>query len=267
MADQPKRLCLKPGCPNRTTRDYCDECMKRKTTKPRTATTHKGGYDWTWAKLSKFCLSQEPLCRRCQEREYIKAADVSDHIIPLRYGGERLLRSNIQSLCRACNAIKAKIDEERFSGGASSAYPVWLPPPSCPVTLVLGPPGAGKTTYCAAHATQDDVIIELDECFTTVCGVHGHHADRIYLDTAIHYRNRLLSELQGREKGRGYFNLSTPLPAEQRWWIEKLRADPIVINPGIDVCLQRRPNRQDEVRSWFRRRELHSVDYQQGGWV
>jgi uncharacterized protein len=41
----------------------------------------------------------------------------------------------------------------------------YLPPtmPLCPVTVVVGPPAAGKSTYVASRATGSDVVIDLDD--------------------------------------------------------------------------------------------------------
>ena len=41
---------------------------------------------------------------------------------------------------------------------------------SMPVTLVCGPPAAGKTTYVPEHAKPGDVIIELDACIEAAGG-------------------------------------------------------------------------------------------------
>lgn len=49
----------------------------------------------------------------------IKASEVMDHIVPLRSGGARLLSTNLQGLCKACNTAKAH-EEQR---GIYREYP------------------------------------------------------------------------------------------------------------------------------------------------
>jgi 5-methylcytosine-specific restriction endonuclease McrA len=44
---------------------------------------------------------------RCAQRGERRRAAVTDHIVALREGGERLDPANFQSLCRGCNAAKA----------------------------------------------------------------------------------------------------------------------------------------------------------------
>ena len=60
------------------------------------------GYDWRWAKVSKYVRTNEPICRHCQNT----AATMVDHIVPLKQGGARLELNNLQPLCRSCHAIK-----------------------------------------------------------------------------------------------------------------------------------------------------------------
>ena len=60
------------------------------------------GYDWAWAKVSKYVRTNEPICRHCQNT----AATMVDHIVPLKQGGARLELNNLQPLCRSCHAIK-----------------------------------------------------------------------------------------------------------------------------------------------------------------
>jgi 5-methylcytosine-specific restriction protein A len=60
------------------------------------------GYDWAWAKVSKYVRTNEPICRHCKNA----AATMVDHIKPLKQGGARLELNNLQPLCHRCHAIK-----------------------------------------------------------------------------------------------------------------------------------------------------------------
>lgn len=76
------------------------------------------GYDQAWATYSKAWLARFPWCgmrqdgafhgehSRCVQRGLRVNARCTDHIIPLRSGGERLDPANHQSLCASCNIAK-----------------------------------------------------------------------------------------------------------------------------------------------------------------
>ena len=74
-------------------------------------TSNEQGYDWKWAKVSKLVRRQEPICRHCKD----KLAEMVDHIVPLRQGGERLALDNLQPLCNKCHGIKTEADKVKFN--------------------------------------------------------------------------------------------------------------------------------------------------------
>ena len=157
-----------------------------------------------------------------------------DHIIPHR-GDERLKWDidNLQTLHKRCHATKTILDDGGMTKGAAF-FPDWLPMPACKVVLVCGPPGAGKTTWAKAQATAQDVVIDLDDCFTEVCGIHGHDADRQHLSAAIRLRNAKLADLQNKRSGTAYFIASAPTETEREWWYGKLGATTKLITATTD---------------------------------
>jgi 5-methylcytosine-specific restriction protein A len=72
-------------------------------------TTHERGYGWQWQQLRQIVLNDEPLCRRCSSRNRVSGAVLVDHIVPLLDGGTHD-RSNLQSLCFDCHAVKTQAD-------------------------------------------------------------------------------------------------------------------------------------------------------------
>lgn len=185
----------------------------------------------------------------CQACGRLTTDGECDHIVPLSQGGTDDM-SNLQWLCREpCHMAKTALE-----GVGASNHPDWLPMPSCEVVLVTGPPGAGKTTYCRESAKEGDVIIDLDDCFTEVCGVHGHHAPEEYLDAAIRLRNYKLADLSRKADGMAYVIVSAPSDDEVRWWLAKLGARHRMLNPGMTTCMARiAPNRRHLVERWFDR--------------
>ncbi len=49
----------------------------------------------------------EPLCRICMQSDQVTAAQMVDHIKPVRLGGEFWDERNYQSLCNSCHAVKS----------------------------------------------------------------------------------------------------------------------------------------------------------------
>lgn len=64
----------------------------------------KRGYDRAWQKLRKSFLAANPLCLFCDQAGIIRAAEVVDHIEPIRIAPERRLDwANLRSLCKPCH--------------------------------------------------------------------------------------------------------------------------------------------------------------------
>jgi len=215
-------------------------------------TTTQRGYGWRWQKARLPFLSEHPLCMACQAQNIFTPAMVVDHIKPHK-GDETLMwdRTNWQSLCKLCHDLKTITEDGGLNSGAMT-HPEWLPKPACPVILVTGPSGAGKTTYCKTNAGPHDIIIDLDDCFTAVCGVHGHEADRAHLKQAIRYRNKMIASLITRMQGTAYLIVSSPSQKECAWWTAKLNAKHVLVDPGLAVCEQRVTGRRMEAaRDWY----------------
>jgi len=59
-----------------------------------------------WRKVREQQLIREPLCRECLEAGVVKAAEMVDHIQPIKQGGDKYAPSNLQSLCNKHHNIK-----------------------------------------------------------------------------------------------------------------------------------------------------------------
>jgi 5-methylcytosine-specific restriction enzyme A len=218
----------------------------------RPTSSTQRGYGSQWQRARKAYLQKHPLCRECEKEGRITVANVVDHIRP--HKGDMTLfwqQDNWQPLCKAHHDLKTVLEDGGLRSGAHT-HPEWLPTPACPVVFVSGPPGSGKTTYCRKHAGPNDTIIDLDECFRTVCGVHGHEADRAYLSEALRLRNRMIADLASKHTGRAFVIVSAPAHAEQAWWVDRLRADHVHLDPGQEVCLARvSASRRIRVVQWY----------------
>ena len=73
----------------------------------RTKRTTDSFYNSTrWRKLSKWYLSNNPICEMCDN----DLSRHSDHIIPWQDGGSKYLVDNLQALCLSCHAKKTSSD-------------------------------------------------------------------------------------------------------------------------------------------------------------
>lgn len=60
-----------------------------------------------WRKDRRMHLSENPLCVVCKASGIVAAATVSDHIQPVRQGGDPWDWSNRQGLCKTCHNQKS----------------------------------------------------------------------------------------------------------------------------------------------------------------
>jgi 5-methylcytosine-specific restriction protein A len=84
---------------------------KEKERTQREGSTSQRGYDGQWAKVSKYVRRNEPICRICKKA----LAEMVDHIIPLKQGGDRLALSNLQPLCNKCHNRKTIKDKTIYN--------------------------------------------------------------------------------------------------------------------------------------------------------
>ena len=59
-----------------------------------------------WRVLRAAVLRDGPLCVACQAKGLLVAATVVDHVVPLKDGGARFDRANLQPLCVSCHNRK-----------------------------------------------------------------------------------------------------------------------------------------------------------------
>ncbi len=202
-----------------------------------------------------------PFCAHCAARGIVKAAAQMDHILALALGGEDV-DSNIQGLCIPCHAIKTAMEDA--SGGAATNHPEWLRPASCHLTIVTGPPCAGKSTWVRDAAGPLDVVIDLDDIASRIDPSFARRWTGDLLNRSIRARNSLLGSLSTMPpRAAAWFVIGAPTAAERAWWHDKLKpADSVHLDPGKDVCMRRAQLRTHTQREGWEQQQIVAEWYQ-----
>lgn len=238
------------------------------------------GYDAAWRRLRADHLRRHPLCRMCLAAGLVndgrltpdgrinpvpaKRSPVVDHIVPIAQAPERRLdRSNLQTLCATHHDGAKQVEEQRRAGpdgrARGSAHPAWLRPARVPLTIVCGPPAAGKSRWVAERAGPGDLVLDLDVIAAELSGQPLRGWDRRWLAPALRRRNELLAELAG-EPGwpSAWLIVSEPKARWRQWWADTLRPrEIVVIEAPPDLCVAR--VQADRARAAVREREYRAI--------
>lgn len=217
---------------------------------------HGGGNNPAWRALRDTVLARDPICTLCG----LAPSTVAEHRIPKRLGGPDST-ANLRGTCKPCADRKTAREDGGF-GRVAAAMPSDVQPSGVPLTLVSGPPGAGKTAWVTARAAPGDVVIDLDAIRARLSGLPWYHAGPEWLVPALAERNRLLRQLARRRTGRAWFIVGAPRARQRRAWAARLGASAIVVLAvRVDTCLARLaadPRRPDPARfrdpvlAWWR---------------
>jgi 5-methylcytosine-specific restriction enzyme A len=218
-----------------------------------------------WKRVRAHQRRIEPLCRLCMLEGKVTPATVVDHVE--RHFGDpwKFWNGELQSVCRPCHEIKKKFFEARGYSKAVGAdgypvdanHPANLPrdafrrfgfgiphnirPAAIPVTLVCGPPAAGKSTWVNEHRQPGDTVISLDDCKQRVGG-RLWDTDRKILRRAMAYRDVMLRSLATATTGRAFVVIGGPTRREREAWCKALGvkpADVIVLATDAATCIER----------------------------
>lgn len=206
-------------------------------------------------------FADDSLCVECRKRGRVTVATIRDHKLALAFGGTDTAE-NTQGLCTDCHDAKSKAEaaegvrRPRFG----EAHPIWLPRPAIPVTIISGPAGAGKSTYAKAHAKPSDIIIDFDEINLEMTGRHGHQRQPDDIRRTLDERNQRLAALSHAKHGRCWFIVGAPTERERQWWKDKLGAEVVLLDPGLEVCVERIGDsltRRTAAEYWYHRRVMN----------
>lgn len=224
------------------------------------------GYGADWRLLRDAVLAAEPSCRRCAQNGRVEAAVLVDHIVPIEAAPERRLDpDNLQPLCRPCHAIKTAEDMAAWhvEGQVMDPRLLWpsgLPASALPLTVVAGPPAAGKSTLVAARAGAGDVVIDVDRIAQELGAGPRDVRSETLLAQVLARRNGMLIELSRTVATPGraaWFIVGAPSPVERAKWARQLEpVETLVLATEAETCHQRiaaDPARTAIQHQWVRR--------------
>lgn len=207
-------------------------------------------------------------CQMCGLLDGDTSQLVADHVEPHRGDPDKFWHGPLQTLCKPCHdSTKQRIER---SVRRASTKPEWLKPSAIPLTIVCGPPAAGKTTYVKDRASKGDTVIDLDAIVSAMTGgpMHGWDRER-WLHPALFKRNAMLGRLCQAKSGRAWFIVGEPKAEGRQWWRAKLGAsDVVVIETSEAQCIanavtdSNRNQKQtaDAIVDWWFRYRPHSGD-------
>ena len=108
------------------------------------------------------------------------------------------------------------------------------------VTLVCGPPGAGKTSYVMARAEHGDLILDVDRLFEALSGLPAYDTPDELLPFVMEARNAVLKRLARRHKVRHAWVVMCGANVRERQALrDLLRAEVVVLEVAADECVRR----------------------------
>ncbi|HEY8450600.1 MAG TPA: HNH endonuclease, partial [Bacillota bacterium] len=231
---------------------YCDthrQQRKREQSRDydrRRGTRQERGYDANWLKLRRIILAREPLCRPCREQGRVTPAEHVHHIVPLRAGGTND-ESNLMPVCQACHNRLTAEERKQVIPTPSGTRPA--------VTIVCGPPGAGKTEYVRQRAAWGDLIVDLDALYMALSGLPMYEKPEALLPFVAEARDAILKRLQRpSEVRRAWVIGSYPKRRERQELARRLQADVVVLAAPPLECyrrIQSDPRRSSKAELWY----------------
>lgn len=173
---------------------------------------------WKNKRLSQ--LRRFPMCAWCAQKGELRPANTAHHKEPHKGDANKFWHGELESLCKHCHDSEA----QHFERDERALYWPRCEPSALPLTLVCGPPAAGKTLYVVAHSEPDDIVIDLDEIIREISGIEHKTADARWRTIGLMTRNERLRSLAGLKNDgrRAWFVTTAPKAQNRIWWYTQL---------------------------------------------
>lgn len=184
------------------------------------------------------------ICERCGKPINRKYDCIAHHVIELNEDNVNdynvsLNPDNIKLIHLRCH----NEEHQRFGGFHQDVY------------LVYGSPCAGKTTWVREIANDDDLILDIDAIWESVCKCDRLHKPKRLRANVFGVRDEILDQIRTRTgMWRNAFVIGTyPLRSDRDRLCDLLRARPVYIEAEKDECLARAPSDEwrEYVEEWF----------------
>jgi hypothetical protein len=183
----------------------------------------KPQYSGPWRRVRRIVFDRDHGTCQIKGPSCKQVADQVDHIVPVEHGGAWFDLDNLQAACRTCNVGR----------GNKTRLESWRHGP--PITLVCGPPGAGKSTYVQDHAQANDLIVDYD-LIGHALGSPDRHTHQSIHPVINAARNAVLTQIRRADhRAAAVWIVSTNPNAAAIFPHHHL----VYLNPGRDVAYQR----------------------------
>lgn len=174
-----------------------------------------GPYGGPWPRIRLKILERDGYICQVRGPRCKAIANQVDHIIPVLDGGSWWDESNLRASCQPCN--RDRVDSKGTDRWKRS---------NTRIVLVIGPPGAGKTTYVAEHKQPADLVVDYEAIAEALGGVHG---------AVMAARNAVLNSLRrGDCDARQAWIISANPKAESIFPFHER----VVVDPGRDAVMR-----------------------------
>jgi hypothetical protein len=203
----------------------------------------KPQYSGPWQKLRKQILNRDSHLCQIGTPGCTQTATEVDHIVPVSQGGAWFDPLNLRAACFSCN--NKRVDRKKSEQWRTSRTRI---------VLVIGPPGAGKSTWVKDNNGERDLVVDYDSLAQALGSPVGHgHSDSLHAAT-MSARNGVLNSLRkgAFDVGRAWIISSNP-KAEEMFPYHSI----VNVDPGREEVEQRvgRADRPDHfielVRNWY----------------
>ena len=124
---------------------------------------------------------------------------------------------------------------------AELLWPKNIRPSAIPLTIVCGPPAAGKSWFVAQQRSPDDEVIDLDDIVQEIGG-DARTVDRAIRKRALRERNDRLRELAvyAGNAAHAWFITTAASASARRQWARLLKPQRVLVMlTPIEECLRR----------------------------